>query len=229
MTNATALYFKDEFGQSTVSAAGIASVFGTMNLFARGLGGFWSDKFQNMHGVKGRLFWQMLTLVLEGAGVAIFGYADSLAGSIVALIFLSCMVQSAEGSTFGIVPYVDRRFTGSVVGIVGSGGNFGAAIFAIFFACFSYKTAFFMMGLCAIASSFLSFFVNTKKLTQTHDAVALEVEQRKLREEEAENQGNGMNDGSETNVANSLLHKVVNGLKNEVENGEGCHVPGGQV
>ena len=38
MTNATALYFQDEFGQTTVSAAAIASVFGFMNLFARGLG-----------------------------------------------------------------------------------------------------------------------------------------------------------------------------------------------
>ena len=114
MTNATALYFKDEFGQSTVSAAGIASIFGLMNLFARGFGGFWSDKFQTSHGVKGRLFWQMLTLTLEGLAVGIFGFADSLAGSIVALVFLSCMVQSAEGSTFGIVPYVSRRYTGKL-------------------------------------------------------------------------------------------------------------------
>ena len=113
MTNATALYFHDEFGQTTVSAAAIASVFGFMNLFARGLGGMGSDRFQNLNGVTGRLFWQMITLILEGIGVGIFAYSESLAGSIVALIFLSCMVQSAEGSTFGIVPYVDRRFTGT--------------------------------------------------------------------------------------------------------------------
>lgn len=44
MNNAAALYFKDEFGLSTESAAAIASIFGWMNLFARGLGGFISDK-----------------------------------------------------------------------------------------------------------------------------------------------------------------------------------------
>jgi NNP family nitrate/nitrite transporter-like MFS transporter len=44
MNNAAALYFKDEFGQSTESAAAIASIFGWMNLFCRGLGGFTSDK-----------------------------------------------------------------------------------------------------------------------------------------------------------------------------------------
>lgn len=137
MTNATALYFHDEFGQTTVSAAAIASVFGLMNLFARGLGrshvgtdvacpsgvsplafawqslgGFGSDLFNAKYGVRGRMTWQTLTLLLEGVAVVIFGYADTLAGSIIALIFLSLMVQSAEGSTFGIVPYVDRRFTG---------------------------------------------------------------------------------------------------------------------
>ncbi|CAB9497472.1 affinity nitrate transporter 2 [Seminavis robusta] len=184
MTNATALYFKDEFGQSTVSAAGIASIFGLMNLWARGLGGLGSDKCQNMKGVKGRLFWQMFTLIFEGIGVGLFAIADSLAASIIALIFLSCMVQSAEGSTFGIVPYVDRRFTGSVVGIVGSGGNAGAAVFSVFFVLFSYRAGFMLMGLAAIGSSFLSFLMKTDKLAQTHDTVALEVEQREQQEEE---------------------------------------------
>jgi len=36
--NAAALYFKDEFDQTTKSAAAIASIYGWMNLFARGLG-----------------------------------------------------------------------------------------------------------------------------------------------------------------------------------------------
>ena len=43
MTSAAALYFQEEFDQPTASAAAIASVFGWMNLFARGLGGFVSD------------------------------------------------------------------------------------------------------------------------------------------------------------------------------------------
>ena len=83
-----------------------------MNLFARALGGLGSDRCQSMKGIRGRLIWQTLTLLMEGMAVGMFAYAQSLAGSICALVFLSIMVQSAEGSTFGIVPYVDRRFTG---------------------------------------------------------------------------------------------------------------------
>ena len=44
MNNAAALYFREEFGLSTESAAATASIFGWMNLFARGLGGLVSDK-----------------------------------------------------------------------------------------------------------------------------------------------------------------------------------------
>ena len=78
-------------------------------------GGFGSDLFNAKYGMRGRMTWQTLTLLLEGVAIVIFGYADTLAGSILALVFLSLMVQSAEGSTFGIVPYVDRRFTGRLI------------------------------------------------------------------------------------------------------------------
>lgn len=81
-------------------------------IFSVDAGGFGSDLFNAKYGMRGRMTWQTLTLFLEGIAVVIFGYADTLAASILALIFLSMMVQSAEGSTFGIVPYVDRRFTG---------------------------------------------------------------------------------------------------------------------
>ncbi|CAB9497571.1 affinity nitrate transporter 2 [Seminavis robusta] len=174
MTNATALYFRDEFGQTTVSAAAIASVFGFMNLFARGLGGFGSDLFNAKYGMRGRVSWQAVTLFMEGIGVVIFGFADTLAGSIIALIFLSFMVQSAEGSTFGIVPYVDRRFTGSVVGWVGAGGNVGGACFSVLFIRFEYERAFLFMGILASASSVLSFFLNCKTLARNAETLANE-------------------------------------------------------
>jgi len=112
MTNATALYMREEFGQSTASAAAIASTFGFMNLFARGLGGYGSDFWNSRFGTHGRVGWQSFTLFMEGVGIVIFAYADTLIGSIFSLIFLSLWVQCAEGSTYGIVPYVNRRFTG---------------------------------------------------------------------------------------------------------------------
>jgi hypothetical protein len=49
------------------------------------------------------------------------------------LITFSLFVQIAEGSTFGIVPYLNPNATGSVAGIVGAGGNAGAVIFSILF------------------------------------------------------------------------------------------------
>lgn len=116
MTNATALYFKEEFGQDTVAAAAIASVFGIMNLFARGLGGYGSDFFNAHYGTKGRVVWQSITLFMEGIGIVVFAFAETLVGAIFSLIFLSFWVQCAEGSTYGIVPYVNRRFTGTLRG-----------------------------------------------------------------------------------------------------------------
>ena len=50
MNNAAALYFVDRFGQTTEAAAAIASIFGWMNLFARGLGGYASDKANAKYG-----------------------------------------------------------------------------------------------------------------------------------------------------------------------------------
>lgn len=112
MTNATALYMKEKFGLDTAPAAAIASIFGFMNLFARGLGGYGSDFWNSRFGCYGRVGWQSCTLLLEGIGIIIFAYTETLVGSIFALIFLSLWVQCAEGSTYGIVPYVNRRFTG---------------------------------------------------------------------------------------------------------------------
>lgn len=57
MNNAASKYFQDEFGLTTESASAIASIFGWMNLFARGLGGFTSDIFNSKMGMQGRLIW----------------------------------------------------------------------------------------------------------------------------------------------------------------------------
>uniref|UniRef100_A0A6S8J6A7 Major facilitator superfamily (MFS) profile domain-containing protein n=1 Tax=Amphora coffeiformis TaxID=265554 RepID=A0A6S8J6A7_9STRA len=112
MTNATALYMRDKFGLETAAAAAVASVFGIMNLFARGLGGYGSDQLNSRFGTNGRVVWQGFTLFMEGASVIAFSFVDTLVGAVILLIFLSFWVQCAEGATYGIVPYVNRRFTG---------------------------------------------------------------------------------------------------------------------
>ena len=160
MTQAAALYFQDEFDQSTESAAAIASIFGWMNLFARGVGGFYSDMANVRLGFRGRLWCQVFMLVCEGLLAIAFSYTHQLGTAILAMCLFSISVQAAEGSTFGIVPYVDTTVTGSVAGIVGAGGNVGGVCFALLFrALDDDRSAFLWMGCSVLACSICSLFV----------------------------------------------------------------------
>lgn len=160
MNNASALYFKDVFGLSTETAAAMASIFGWMNLFARGLGGFFSDYFNYTMGMKGRIIIHTVMLAGEGALVLIFSNTESLGGAIVTLVCFSLFVQAAEGTSYGIVPYVDPPNTGSISGIVGAGGNVGAVCFGMGFRELGYHQAFLIMGISILASAVLSLFLN---------------------------------------------------------------------
>lgn len=159
MTQAAALYFHDEFGLSTASAAAVASIFGWMNLFARGIGGFCSDFANAWWGLRGRLWCQVCLLVVEGCLVILFSFSHTLGGAIAIMVFYSIMVQAAEGSTFGLVSYVDSTVTGSVVGIVGAGGNIGGACFTLIFAHNSYQQSFLLMGCVVVASAIWTVFI----------------------------------------------------------------------
>jgi NNP family nitrate/nitrite transporter-like MFS transporter len=106
------MYFKDVFGLSTETSAAMASIFGWMNLFARGAGGFMSDMINFKMGMRGRILLQFIMLACEGVMVLIFSNTDSLAAAIVSLVFFSLFVQAAEGTSYAIVPYVCPRYTG---------------------------------------------------------------------------------------------------------------------
>ena len=162
MNNAAASYFVEEFNQTTESAAAIASIFGWMNIFARGLGGFCSDKMNKRYGMRGRLISQTLLLLLEGIMVFIFNRTNNLGGAIAAMMLFSVFVQACEGSTYGIVPYVNPLATGSITGIVGAGGNMGAVCFGLAFRQLSNKRAFDIIAASVVGSSFLSAFVSIK-------------------------------------------------------------------
>jgi MFS transporter, NNP family, nitrate/nitrite transporter len=159
MNNAAALYFHDEFGQSTESAAAIASLFGWMNLFARGIGGYASDLGHHWCGLRGRLLVQAVCLIAEGLLVFCFEGANTLSSAIVCMIFFSLLVQAAEGSTYGIVPEVDPPATGAISGIVGAGGNIGGVCFGLLFRQLDYYNAFFWMGVSILFSSVLTLFI----------------------------------------------------------------------
>jgi NNP family nitrate/nitrite transporter-like MFS transporter len=159
MNNAASLYFQDRFEMDTVRAGAIASLFGWMNLFARGLGGFVSDKANRRMGMKGRIWTQTFLLLAEGCMVFWFANTNNLGLAIFVMVLFSVFVQGAEGSTYGIVPYVNPTATGSIAGIVGAGGNCGAVAFGFCFRQLSYYTAFLIMGGIILASSLSSVFI----------------------------------------------------------------------
>merc|ERR1719446_1772805 len=156
MNNAAALYFKEKFELTTETAAAIASIFGFMNLFARGLGGFLSDVGNKYMKMKGRIWAQTACLIAEGILVLVFAQTNSLGAAITVMVFFSLFVQAAEGTSYGIVPYVDPPATGAISGIVGAGGNTGAVCFGLGFRNLEYKTAFYVMGFTILGSSLLS-------------------------------------------------------------------------
>jgi NNP family nitrate/nitrite transporter-like MFS transporter len=158
MNNAGVLYFTSEFGLSTEKAAAISSIFGWMNLFARLLGGYGSDKLNLKMGMRARLWLQTILLLLEGFTIIIFSFTKTLGGAIFAMAVFSVFVNAAEGAIFGVVPYVSKLYAGSVSGFVGSGGNVGSVVFSFGFWSLPYRDAFLMMGSIVMASSLTSFF-----------------------------------------------------------------------
>ncbi|CAJ1962843.1 unnamed protein product [Cylindrotheca closterium] len=161
MNSAAAAYFHDTYRLTTDESAAIASIFGWMNLFARGLGGWISDILNMKWGMRGRLYAQLVLLILEGGLVLIFANSNSLIESINIMVFFSMFVQAAEGSTYGIVPYVDPDALGAVTGIVGAGGNLGAVAFGMAFRDqeIDERKAFFIMGCSILASAVTTIFI----------------------------------------------------------------------
>jgi len=163
MNNAAATYFVTKFDLNTETAAAVASIFGFMNIFARGLGGFCSDKMNVKYGVQGRIWVQLILLLCEGIFILIFPSMDKLWASILVLTVFSIFVQGAEGSTYGIVPYVNPLAPGAVAGIVGAGGPSGAVAFGMGFLFLErIVDAYYLMGSLVILSAFSCFLFNIK-------------------------------------------------------------------
>lgn len=119
MNNAAVLYYTSEFGLTTDEASTIGFIYGSMNLFARGLGGGISDWLNTKYGMRGRLWLGTILLVLEGVMIIVFAFAKTLPGAIVIMCIFSIFTQAAEGAIFGIVPYVSKLYSGAVSGFVG--------------------------------------------------------------------------------------------------------------
>lgn len=126
MNGNLATYFGDRFGLEQGTAGLVAALFGLMNVFARSLGGIFSDLMAKKFGMRGRLWAFFIVQFAEGCAFVVFSRIGVIGAAVPVLITFSLFVQMAEGCTFGIVPFVDPTATGAVSGIVGAGGNFGA-------------------------------------------------------------------------------------------------------
>ncbi len=168
INNVAALYFVDYFDyfqqmdavQALKTAGMLAGVFGLMNIFARTLGGFFGDKFGEQWGLKGRVKWLFIVLFCEGLALMLFSQTSTLLFAIPALVLFSICVQMAEGATYSVVPFINKRALGAVSGIVGAGGNAGAVAAGFMFkGALPWPTALFILGALVTVSSFLTFAV----------------------------------------------------------------------
>jgi NNP family nitrate/nitrite transporter-like MFS transporter len=155
--NVASLHFTDTFHLSQSSAGFWAGIFGFMNIFARALGGFVSDKVGARFGMKGKGTLLAVVLLLEGVGLLLFAQAGSLVLAIVSMLSFALFLKMANGATYGIVPFINEKNVGLVSGIVGAGGNLGGMMFGFLFKSesISYVQAFSYIGWIVIAVSFI--------------------------------------------------------------------------
>lgn len=160
VNNVAALYFADYFDLGLVAAGGVAASFGLMNIFARTLGGIFGDNYGALWGLKGRAFWLFICLFCEGLALMLFSQMQVLFLAIPTLILFSLFTQMAEGATYSVVPFINKKSLGAVAGVVGAGGNAGAVAAGFLFkGSIDWSEAFLIIGMVVTAASFLAFFV----------------------------------------------------------------------
>jgi NNP family nitrate/nitrite transporter-like MFS transporter len=131
MNTVLALHFTDNFDVEPVAAGAMALTFGPMNLFARSLGGILSDKLNESHGMQGRLWAHFISLFGQGVFLIVFGFMTKdigAAGAVVVLAIFATFVNMAEGTSYGIVPYMIPQELPIVSAMVGAGGTLGAPL-----------------------------------------------------------------------------------------------------
>jgi NNP family nitrate/nitrite transporter-like MFS transporter len=119
-----------------------------MNLFARALGGIFSDNVGKVYGLKGKGLLLAVFLVAEGFGIMLFAKSGNLSMAILSMLLFALFLKMANGTTYSIVPFVNKEAIGSVAGIVGAGGNIGAMLVGFLFKSksISYTQAFTYIG-----------------------------------------------------------------------------------
>ncbi len=165
------LFFLDSFSQTAgmtqVVAGMVAASFAFVNLIARPVGGFVSDRF-------GRK--KALLILLGGLSIGYFlltliapswGTWGAYSGVILAValaMFCSFFVMAGEGAVFALVPLIKRRMTGQIAGLTGAYGNVGAVIFLTTLSFVSDQMFFITIGCSAlVVMVFVATFLDEPK------------------------------------------------------------------
>jgi NNP family nitrate/nitrite transporter-like MFS transporter len=150
--NVACLHFVDNFHLTQHSAGFWAGLFGSMNLFARALGGILSDKAGSRWGMRGKGGLLAGALLFEGLGLIAFAHASSFPVAIALMLTFALFLKMASGAVYGIVPFINEKNMGLVSGVVGAGGNLGGLVFGFLFksASITYADAFTYIGLAVV-------------------------------------------------------------------------------
>ncbi|MBS1524196.1 MAG: MFS transporter [Bacteroidetes bacterium] len=163
--NVASLHFVDSFHLSQSRAGFWAGIFGSMNIFARALGGIVSDKVGGKYGMRGKGLLLAGVLLLEGCGLLLFAQAGNLVAAISFMLMFALFLKMSNGATYGIVPFIDSKNVGLVAGIVGAGGNLGGMLFGFLFKSTSitYVRAFTYIGYSVIIVSLIVLITRFRK------------------------------------------------------------------
>lgn len=170
-----ALYFTDTFKVGLATAGLLAGVFGCMNLFARAVGGIVADKVGAKFGMRGKGILLAAMLLLEGLGIMLFSQTGNLTMAIVAMLGFAMFLKMANGATYAIVPFVNKRAVGAVSGIVGAGGNVGGVLAGFLFKSesISYEQAFLYIGTAVALIAIVVVITRFEKKTQLEPELAI--------------------------------------------------------
>ncbi|MFV0523271.1 MAG: NarK family nitrate/nitrite MFS transporter [Acidimicrobiales bacterium] len=149
-------FFADTWSLGPTAAGLAASAFAFMNLAARPAGGIMSD----LLGSRKRTLSVLIVGLLVGyVLLATVGAAWPWALAVVACMFCSFFVQSAEGAVYAIVPLVKKRVSGQIAGMVGACGNVGAVTFLTIGLFVSNRVFFLTIAATALVAMVASLFL----------------------------------------------------------------------
>ena len=176
--NVAALYFTDYFHLQLTAAGVVAASFGGMNLFARALGGIFSDRCNRRWGRRGRVSLLGCTIFAEGLALTLFSRMHRLPLAVGAMMLTGLFVKMSNGANYAVVPFVNKRALGAVAGIVGAGGNLGAVLAGFLFKTpsLTYPQALLILGVIISACSVLALAVRFSDRDET--AARMEIESR---------------------------------------------------